>query len=152
VLLSARLYEYRLARPGSLMWDKARDVAVRTREHIRIARRVLEFWQERGWLERWPEEIAGWVLDFTLPGAQCQPPAVRASLIWPLSALAREFLGGSTDPVVRLLALQRRGALDELRLAKAVLERDAELIGEKRALLRTLRWLYPGESFWRRGR
>lgn len=66
VLSSAKLYEYRLARPGSLMSTVRDDFFIKMSEHVKILDAILDDWGRAGFLDRWPAEMVAFALDFAL--------------------------------------------------------------------------------------
>ncbi len=66
VLSSTRLYEYRLARPGSLMSTVRDDSFIKMSEHVKILEAIFRDWKLAGFLDRWPEEMVAFALDFAL--------------------------------------------------------------------------------------
>lgn len=66
VLSSAKLYEYRLARPGSLMSAVRDDFFIKMSEHVKILDAIFMDWERAGFLDRWPVEMVTFALDFAL--------------------------------------------------------------------------------------
>lgn len=66
VLLSDKLYDYRIAREGSLMATVVSDLYVKGMEHIPISDAVLADWKATGLLRRYSSEMLAWVVDFNL--------------------------------------------------------------------------------------
>lgn len=66
VLSSAKLYEYRLARPGSLMSTVRDDFFIKMSEHVKILDAIFLDWERGGFLDRWPAEMVAFALDFAL--------------------------------------------------------------------------------------
>ena len=62
--MADKLYVYRAARPDSLManhFGKRKKMLV---EHQHIAAVILDYWQERGWLDTYRGEMFGWIAEF----------------------------------------------------------------------------------------
>lgn len=66
VLSSCKLYEYRLARPGSLMSTVRDDFFIKMSEHVKILDAIFCDWGRAGFLDRWPAEMVTFALDFAL--------------------------------------------------------------------------------------
>lgn len=66
VLSSHKLYEYRLARPGSLMSTVRDDFFIKMSEHVKILEAIFRDWDRAGYLDCWPAEMAAFALDFAL--------------------------------------------------------------------------------------
>lgn len=65
-LLSDKLYEYEVARPGSLMDRLKDDLHQKLLEHVNIVDHILADWQQDGLLELCPEKLLCFIADFTL--------------------------------------------------------------------------------------
>lgn len=66
VSLSSKLYNYKVARPGSLMDQVATDPAVKIDKHLAIAQRILSSWRQMGLVERYTTELLHWLASFFL--------------------------------------------------------------------------------------
>lgn len=66
VLSSAKLYEYRLQRPGSLMNSMSDDPILKMREHLKIFNSIVVDWERAGFMDLCPEELIAFALDFIL--------------------------------------------------------------------------------------
>ena len=65
-LLSDKLYEYEVARPGSLMDRLRDDLHQKLLEHVNIVDHILADWQQDGLLELCPEKLLCFIADFAL--------------------------------------------------------------------------------------
>lgn len=74
VLISNKLYEYRVFREGSLMHKVTHDLYTKCSEHIKIVGSILEDWKQGGLLERYPNQLADWLVDFILNEAMSLEP------------------------------------------------------------------------------
>lgn len=74
VLISNKLYEYRVFREGSLMHKVTHDLYTKCREHIKIVDCILEDWKQGGLLEQYPNQLADWLVDFVLNEAMGLEP------------------------------------------------------------------------------
>lgn len=69
VLSSAKLYEYRLGRPGSLMSTVRNDPFFKMSEHVKILDPIFRDWERAGFLGLCPDDLVAFALDFALYGA-----------------------------------------------------------------------------------
>lgn len=69
VLSSAKLYEYRLQRPGSLMSSVSDDPVLKMREHVKILNAIFLDWEQGGFIDLCPEELVAFALDFVVYGS-----------------------------------------------------------------------------------
>lgn len=68
-LSSARLYEYRVQRAGSLMDAVRHDPGFKMREHVKIIDPIFRDWARMGILDSYAAEMVSFALDFALYGA-----------------------------------------------------------------------------------
>ncbi|MDR1449254.1 MAG: glycosyltransferase family 2 protein [Propionibacteriaceae bacterium] len=114
VLLSDKLYYYRVARPESLMSLRGEDALAKLREHLVIIRCILAGWRERDWLSLCPLPLLQWILEFAVFDILGQPLRRRTELARALVELIDEFFDPGTlsdgldEPTARLLALLRQ--------------------------------------------
>ena len=66
LLLSDKLYRYRMDREGSAMVDRGGDTSRRVGEHIEMLDCILWDWAERGWLDAHAQTMLSWTLDVVL--------------------------------------------------------------------------------------
>ena len=81
VLMSDKLYEYRLSREDSLMHSQSADATKKIREHIKVIRKVFASWAQGGFLSRCPAEMIEWTVGFALYDSAHQPRTVRDALL-----------------------------------------------------------------------
>ncbi len=65
-LSSAKLYDYRVSRAGSLMDRLKDDFGAKMLEHVKIIDRILSDWDKGGFLVRYPAEMVAFSMDFAL--------------------------------------------------------------------------------------
>ena len=73
VLISNKLYEYRVSREGSLMHKVTHDLYIKCSEHVKIVDCILKDWKQGGFLALYPEQLAEWLVDFVLNEAMSLP-------------------------------------------------------------------------------
>lgn len=64
VLVSSKLYNYRVSREDSLMMTRSKSVATKVKDHLQIAACILEDWKEQQWLDQYREEMLDWLYEF----------------------------------------------------------------------------------------
>lgn len=64
VLVSDRIYRYRLSRTGSLMDSAGKAQAAKILKHVGIVDRICQRWTESGDMGRYTAELFNWTLDF----------------------------------------------------------------------------------------
>lgn len=64
VLLSDKLYDYRVSREGSLMRRFGDTEQSKVPQHLAIVEAILSAWDKRGLLGLCPAELLDWILDF----------------------------------------------------------------------------------------
>lgn len=64
VLLSNKLYNYRISRKNSLMSTFSKSTKARIPEHMRIVQAILSHWHERNLMHICPTQLMDWILDF----------------------------------------------------------------------------------------
>lgn len=74
-LISDKLYDYRVSRPGSLMDRLRATPGKRLMEHMTIAGAIFADWQRAGFLQEHAAEMAYWLGTFVLYDALDQAPA-----------------------------------------------------------------------------
>ncbi len=143
-LSSAKLYEYRVVREGSLMSRLRDDFGAKMLEHVKILGCILKDWSQAGYLSRYADEMVAFCMDFALYDAIKLDDAAYLAVAERLHELlsrywsAGEVAEMSLAPATRKMALdacyQVMGAAARKRL---VLEYYAQQHGKK-ALLRRL--------------
>jgi hypothetical protein len=93
VLISDKLYIYRLNVEDSLMARHRADAKLRMSEHLKVAELILTGWQEHGWLSEHRQTLCAWTLEFLTLDVFRQPEPEREQLLRELSALMRRFFG-----------------------------------------------------------
>ena len=73
VLISDKLYDYRVAREGSLMATVASDLQRKGIEHVPISRAILQDWKTAGFLSKYSADMLNWVVDFNVYEALSLP-------------------------------------------------------------------------------
>lgn len=66
IYISDKLYQYRYAREGSLMDHSRKDMEWKLRNHLKIMGRILEDWDENGFIEGNEESLYIWCLEFII--------------------------------------------------------------------------------------
>ncbi|MCL1799622.1 MAG: glycosyltransferase family 2 protein [Eggerthellaceae bacterium] len=102
LLLSDKLYDYRVVREGSQMDRLARDPEATLAQHVRIVRRILADWEAGGFLRRYPAEMVAWTVEYALVGIAKLPPAPRDRL---LGELRQAWLGHFSEGELAALGL-----------------------------------------------
>jgi glycosyltransferase involved in cell wall biosynthesis len=72
VLLSDKLYHYRVVRKDSLMSVRNEESLLKLKEHLAIVDRILVDWHDSGWLTQYPTEMLCWVFEFLVYDIYCQ--------------------------------------------------------------------------------
>lgn len=68
--ISDLLYHYRWCRPGSLMSDVNKDFDIKIEKHLYLVERICQYWDDRGWFQRYGKEFVEWMLQFIVPDTQ----------------------------------------------------------------------------------
>ena len=71
VLISDCLYYYRVIRDDSLMSSVAHDRILKVKRHLKIASAIFADWKQRGLLDKYPEHMLDWLLEFVLFDIHC---------------------------------------------------------------------------------
>lgn len=66
VLLSDKLYNYRIARDGGMMSRVEADPALKMEEHVKIADAIFADWARAGLLEPYAAHMMAWLVEFLL--------------------------------------------------------------------------------------
>lgn len=97
-----KLYRYRLARSGSLM-DKAQERSVtKVEKNLEIAKRILSYWSDKGFLATWPSDLMAWSVKFVLYSILCQERSARDRMVTEFVYMWRSSM---SDERLRTLAL-----------------------------------------------
>ena len=148
VLMSDKLYDYRVSREGSLMHRMNADPFAKMAEHLKITAAILRDWGSAGYLERYSAEMVEWVVEFVLLGIVGLPSGQREALVAEGASMLRPFtetlLGkggvrrGAAARILEEVASGRAlsdGASKRLRLAYHV-EKDGVLAVVRRVVSR----------------
>lgn len=91
VLISDKLYDYRVAREGSLMATVASDLQRKGIEHVPISRAILQDWKTAGFLSKYSADMLNWVVDFNVYEALSLPVGKAEGVLNSVGLLIREF-------------------------------------------------------------
>lgn len=94
VLLSRKLYRYRVDRGGSAMAAAGADDQARLGDHVRAACLIADEWARNGWFQRFGWQTLGWLLEFVALDLCVQPPQVLVPLKRQFGASLRAALDG----------------------------------------------------------
>ena len=87
VLLSDKLYRYRIAHKDSLMATYDEKKLLKIKAHIVIVDRVLTEWRLRGWLYTYPQYMLAWALSFLLFDIASQRALAQEDLLRDLKSV-----------------------------------------------------------------
>jgi glycosyltransferase involved in cell wall biosynthesis len=94
VLLSDKLYHYRVVRKDSLMSIRNKESLLKLKEHLAIVDCILIDWHDNGWLAQYPTEMLNWVFEFLVYDIYCQDVEGQTELLRLLRhILERRFEG-----------------------------------------------------------
>lgn len=79
--VSTCVYEYRLARQGSLMTQQAKGSKEQLSKHVDVVEDVYETWEGYGIDERYAAELADWAIRYVFYAVTRQPADVRGGLV-----------------------------------------------------------------------
>lgn len=96
VLLSDKLYNYRISRKDSLMQDFAYNLEERVPRHIEIVDAILSHWRQRDLMGLCPERALDWVLDFLCFDLFNMPKGAQKKCAARLGEVLSEYF---SDPV-----------------------------------------------------
>ncbi len=91
VLISDKLYDYRVAREGSLMATVASDLQRKGLEHIPISRAILSDWKTLGLLDKYAADMLNWVVEFNIYEVLSLSPEKATVVLDSVGGLIREF-------------------------------------------------------------
>jgi glycosyltransferase involved in cell wall biosynthesis len=146
-LSSAKLYDYRVSRAGSLMDQLKDDFGAKMLEHVKILDRILSDWDEGGFLAQYPAEMVAFSMDFALYDAiKLDDTSYRAVAEALAGVLGRHWGAGEVArldlaPATRRMALAAcyRTDLGNVARKRLALDYYAQQHGRKAALRRLLR-------------
>ena len=136
VLLSDKLYDYRVNREGSLMARVAGDSERKMAEHTTITKHIFADWASAGFLRQYPAELVAWSVDFALYGMSLLPEPSRNKLIQGLREVWLTFFSEA-----EILGLRLPWATKNM--VKAALSRPESFDGLRGKILRRLYGLQP---------
>ena len=64
--ISDELYHYRWTRPGSLMENTYKKISYKIDRHIHAVDTITKFWNQKGWIEKFPIDFMHWIVSFIL--------------------------------------------------------------------------------------
>ena len=136
VLLSDKLYDYRVSREGSLMARVIGDPERKMAEHTTITKHIFADWAAAGFLRQYPAELLAWSVDFALYGMSLLPEPPRNRLI---QGLCEVWLTHFSEAELLDLAL----SWATKRMVTAALRRPGSFDGLSGKVLRRLYGLQP---------
>ena len=81
LLMSDKLYDYRVTREGSLMHSVYTDPMKKMAEHINIIKHIYDDWATAGFLKQYPNEMMAWTVEFALFAITTQDDPPRNELM-----------------------------------------------------------------------
>lgn len=96
VLISDKLYDYRVARKGSLMDKVTHDLYLKCSEHIKIINCVLMDWKKDNLLSSYPAQLTEWMIEFVLNEAMSLPSEQAKEIFASLKNLWETYLDMSS--------------------------------------------------------
>lgn len=108
VLISDKLYEYRIEREGSLTSKTNDDLEAKSRKHLPMTQRIFSAWKKRFSLKEYSSEIVSWSIEFVLYGLFCLPEGVRNELLPEYARIFREFWGNGSISALQLKKHDRK--------------------------------------------
>lgn len=146
VFSSSKLYDYRVARKGSLMDLMRFDLAAKMREHVKIVARIFEDWQNGGFLHTYSEDMIAFAIGFALYDAlklkdgEYRAAAEDLRSVFQLYWTKAEVEKMALSPSVRSIALDACYSLEMSSLLRKKLAMDyyIEHYGRKAAMRRLL--------------
>ena len=129
LLMSDKLYDYRVTRDGSQMDRLTSESANMMAEHVRIVECVYNDWASGGFLKQYPVEILAWAVYFVLHGISLEPNPPRNDL---LNALRTVLLAHFSEAEILGLGLPRATK----NMIKAALQNPGRFEGIRGKILR----------------
>lgn len=143
VLISDKLYDYRVARKGSLMDTMRYDDESRLLEHVKIFAAVLEDWHRDGLDVRYPGALAYLLCDLVLYdtlrllGVDCESVLSEVRDVLGGSILSEMNLDDCCSPAVSALVLStKQSSISPSARWKLMFDYDKFRFGRRRALKR----------------
>ncbi len=144
-LISDKLYDYRVARKGSLMDTMRYDDETRLLEHVKIFAAVLEDWHRDGLDSRYPDDLAYLLCDLVLYdalrllGTDCETVLLEVRDVLRGSVLSEVNLAGCCSPAVSALVFSAaQGNISTRERWKLMFDYDRFRFGRRRALRRLI--------------
>jgi len=116
LLMSDKLYEYRVVREGSQMNRIARDPARKMTEHIKVTEHIFLDWSSGGFLKQYPAEMIAWTVEYALFESARQSWSLRKVLLSNLRRVWLEYF--SKEEILALEFPKATGDLVKAVLAK----------------------------------
>ena len=129
LLMSDKLYDYRVTREGSQMDRLTHESASMMAEHIRIVQCVYDDWAAGGFLKQYPAEMLAWTVYFVLYGISMEPNPPRDGL---LDALREVLLAHFSEEEILAAKLPRTTK----NMLKAALQKPERFEGMRGKMLR----------------
>jgi len=64
--IADKLYNYRWYRNGSLMATVRKDLEIKFQKHVNMVQSIINYWQEKGFLQNYGAEFLEWLIRFLL--------------------------------------------------------------------------------------
>ncbi len=147
VLLSNKLYDYRVARKGSLMDTMRQSDEARLLEHVKIYAAIVRDWKRDGLLGKYPDDLAFFLCEFALYDALRLLKADAVSVFGAAGEMLRSegceklAAGEQIAPSVKtMLDYAMRGCVPKMGIARMRLmsDFDAYRYGKRGAVRRTV--------------
>lgn len=135
LLLSAKLYNYRAQREGSLMAERKDSATQRIKDHFQIIQRIVSGWDKLGLLPEYGTELFEWVVGFIVNDIAKQSEGDQGLLL--------KELGGILAPY---LTVQDLGNLGLMRSTRWILRSILRAPGAKAPRIRWAQWEYYRRS------
>lgn len=121
VLISDKLYDYRVAREGSAMRVLFDDLAGRMDKHLDIVEAIFSTWGRRGLLDLGPAQLVDWSLDFLFLDIQALAADDKRRVLVRLRCLYERMFSrygaldeGLPEAVARVYRRIMEGSADEM--------------------------------------
>ncbi|MDO4443814.1 MAG: glycosyltransferase [Slackia sp.] len=121
VLISDKLYDYRVVREGSAMRVLFDDLAGRMDKHLDIVEAIFSAWEKRALIDLGPARLVDWSLDFLFLDIQALAPEDRKRVLARLKDLYERgfsrydgIADGLPEAVARVYRRIMDGSADEL--------------------------------------
>lgn len=108
---SEKLYDYRVAREGSLMFRMNMSPEIKLLEHVNIASAILKDWSRDGLIGRYANGLLEWIVEFVLFDAMKLPTKDYRKVAFELRKLLKQFFSLTTIKSLDLASEVRRPLL-----------------------------------------